>query len=341
MARVLPVGKARVSSPYQGGYRYQGGHSGTDYAVPMGTRVASAAGGTVVQAGWAGAYGYRVGVRHGDGVVTYYSHLSRIGVQVGQKVGAGQVVGNVGSTGNSSGPHLHFEVFVNGQMTNPEDWLMGAESMSPYGGQVDATTGQPVERVGVRITPVQPDSAYGENPNQVDLTAAESRFGYEAAESRFGFTAEEARSIQAGLSDEIVQPTDDEGEIIWKDAAPTGPVDTATGNVLEQRQIEQLAVQAGFTPEQAKIAAAIAMAESAGRVRAHNDIAPDDSYGLWQINLLYDQAERRRRLGLAGVGSPDGLYDPLSNARAAYALFKEQGWGAWSVYNNGRYRDNL
>lgn len=98
-------------------------HNGLDYAVPMGTPVKASAAGTVVQAEWAGHSGYRVKIDHGNGLETSYNHNSVLKVSVGQKVKVGDVVSLSGSTGNSTGPHLHLEVIVNGQWVNPENWL--------------------------------------------------------------------------------------------------------------------------------------------------------------------------------------------------------------------------
>nr|WP_231980196.1 M23 family metallopeptidase [Tessaracoccus coleopterorum] len=104
-------------------------HTGLDWAVPCGTPVGAAAPGTVVKAGWAGGNGIQVKIDHGmlrgHRVVTTYNHLSSIGVRVGQKVQALDGVGRVGSTGYSTGCHMHFEVIADGQFTNPEPWLNG------------------------------------------------------------------------------------------------------------------------------------------------------------------------------------------------------------------------
>lgn len=87
-----------------------GYHTGVDFAVPTGTSVRSVTSGTVVSAGWAGSYGYQVVVRHHDGRFSQYAHLSAISVRGGQKVNSGQTLGRSGNTGNSTGPHLHFEI---------------------------------------------------------------------------------------------------------------------------------------------------------------------------------------------------------------------------------------
>ena len=107
----------------QGGSRWSSGyHTGQDFAVPIGTPVHAVGNGTVISAGPAGAYGNRIQVRHGDGTVTTYNHLSRI-VVGGGPVSAGQVIGLSGNTGNTTGPHLHFEVLIGGAFTNPLTWL--------------------------------------------------------------------------------------------------------------------------------------------------------------------------------------------------------------------------
>ncbi|WP_369147910.1 transglycosylase family protein [Streptomyces sp. R44] len=87
-----------------------GYHTGVDFPVPTGTSVKAVAGGRVVSAGWGGAYGYQIVIRHDDGRYSQYGHLSALTVREGQRVQAGQRIARSGSTGNSSGPHLHFEI---------------------------------------------------------------------------------------------------------------------------------------------------------------------------------------------------------------------------------------
>lgn len=99
------------------------GHSGLDIAAPKGTAIKVAASGTVIFAGYSGGYGNVVKVSHGNGVMTYYAHCSKLYVSAGQKVNAGDVVAAVGSTGNSTGNHLHFEVVKNGVSLNPQNYL--------------------------------------------------------------------------------------------------------------------------------------------------------------------------------------------------------------------------
>lgn len=102
---------AGTGTPYrQAGSWSSGYHTGVDFPVPTGTSVKSVAPGRVVSAGWAGAYGYEVVVRHDDGRYSQYAHLSALHVRQGQSVSGGQRIARSGSTGNSTGPHLHFEI---------------------------------------------------------------------------------------------------------------------------------------------------------------------------------------------------------------------------------------
>ncbi|MDN3294882.1 transglycosylase family protein [Streptomyces ficellus] len=95
----------KAGSGWSSGY-----HTGVDFPVPTGTAVKAVASGRVVSAGWGGAYGYQVVIRHHDGRYSQYAHLSALTVREGQQVNSGQRIARSGSTGNSTGPHLHFEV---------------------------------------------------------------------------------------------------------------------------------------------------------------------------------------------------------------------------------------
>jgi len=132
LARQLGVITLPIKADYQlsarfgqRGNMWDGGwHTGLDFRVPTGTPVFAAANGTIISAGWAGSYGYRIEVDHGSGYITTYNHLSKIIYSSGQ-VAAGQEIGKSGSTGNTTGPHLHFEVTKDGEFINPSKWLWG------------------------------------------------------------------------------------------------------------------------------------------------------------------------------------------------------------------------
>jgi len=113
--------KGRISSRF--GPRWGRMHEGLDIAVNVGTQVRAAADGVVRFAGWNGGYGYLVVVDHGRGIETRYAHNSRILVKRGQRVSRGQVLALSGSTGNSTGPHVHFEIRQNGKPVDPLKYL--------------------------------------------------------------------------------------------------------------------------------------------------------------------------------------------------------------------------
>ena len=123
---MMPV-RGRLSSPF--GYRTHpiSGkrklHTGLDIAASHGTTIRAAGPGVVISAGWRGGYGNTVIIDHGGGISTLYGHCSRLLARAGQKVSAGDPVAAVGSTGYSTGPHLHFEVRVNGSPVNPRKYL--------------------------------------------------------------------------------------------------------------------------------------------------------------------------------------------------------------------------
>lgn len=98
-------------------------HTGLDIAAPSGTDIQVVADGTVTCASYNGSYGNLVKVDHGNGVETWYAHTSKMYVTVGQEVKAGDIIAAVGSTGNSTGPHLHFEIRINGNHVNPQNYL--------------------------------------------------------------------------------------------------------------------------------------------------------------------------------------------------------------------------
>jgi murein DD-endopeptidase MepM/ murein hydrolase activator NlpD len=107
-------------NPFGGGYEF---HSGIDIYAPHGSKVLATADGVVEFAGWYGDYGKTVIIRHPSGYLTLYGHLSQIDVKEGQKVKAGDVVGRVGSTGRSTGPHLHYEVIKDNKPIDPSKFL--------------------------------------------------------------------------------------------------------------------------------------------------------------------------------------------------------------------------
>ena len=124
---IKPISGGRLSSgfggrkaPTKGASTY---HKGVDWATPIGTPVMASNTGTVVTAGWVSGYGYAVYINHADGRQTRYGHLSKVLVKVGQTVTQGQKIALSGNTGRSTGPHLHFEIRINGSAVNPLKYL--------------------------------------------------------------------------------------------------------------------------------------------------------------------------------------------------------------------------
>jgi murein DD-endopeptidase MepM/ murein hydrolase activator NlpD len=138
----LPTSNFSFTSGF--GYRYDpfnGGsalHSGVDMAGPVGTPIMASADGVIVKAGWANGYGKLVEIDHGRGLVTRYGHLNTIDVAVGDTVTQGQVLGGMGSTGRSTGSHLHYEVRINGNAVNPMPFLEAARDVLEVQQSVDA-----------------------------------------------------------------------------------------------------------------------------------------------------------------------------------------------------------
>ncbi|MDO5477972.1 MAG: peptidoglycan DD-metalloendopeptidase family protein [Clostridia bacterium] len=113
--------KGVLTSPF--GPRWGRMHNGIDVGAPNGTPMYAADGGTVIYSGWMSGYGYLVQIDHKNGFTTYYAHCSALHVKVGDKVNQGDLIADMGSTGNSTGPHLHFEVRLNNVPQNPLNYV--------------------------------------------------------------------------------------------------------------------------------------------------------------------------------------------------------------------------
>ena len=127
------VARTTINNKYSGGAPmasytyiscyYGNGHTGVDFAAPAGTHIYAWKDGKITTASWCGSYGNFVIVQHNDGTTSRYAHLSGYACSVGQTVSKGQIIGYVGTTGNSTGNHLHFEIQVNGRFVNPLNYL--------------------------------------------------------------------------------------------------------------------------------------------------------------------------------------------------------------------------
>lgn len=129
--------KAPFDTPVKSTFRYSSGfgnrwgrmHNGTDFAAPIGTPIYSTADGVVTAAGWSSGYGRLIKIQHEFGIETRYGHLNAIRVQVGQRVSRGERIGDMGNSGRSTGPHLHYEVRVGGQPVNPMIYIRAGQDV--------------------------------------------------------------------------------------------------------------------------------------------------------------------------------------------------------------------
>ncbi len=132
----IPIPGANVSSSFGSRvdpfHRSAAFHSGIDFKAATGTAIVAAGAGKVVKAGVNGGYGNLVEIDHGNGITTRYAHMSKILVKVGEKVAAKQIVGRVGSTGRSTGPHLHYEVRRDNEATNPARFLKAGNELRKF-----------------------------------------------------------------------------------------------------------------------------------------------------------------------------------------------------------------
>lgn len=124
----IPVkSRFRISSPF--GMRWGQMHEGVDMAAPTGTPIYAPADGTVIFAGWERGYGNLIKIRHDFGITTRYGHLSKIRVKVGEKVSQGERIADMGSTGHSTGPHLHYEIRTGGKAIDPMTFIKAGKNV--------------------------------------------------------------------------------------------------------------------------------------------------------------------------------------------------------------------
>lgn len=118
---IWPTNSKNITSYY--GARWGKTHTGIDIGIPTGSNIVATKNGKVIYSGWCGNYGYYIKIDHGNGIVSAYAHNSKLLVETGQEVNQGQIIAYSGSTGNSTGPHCHFEIIINGSFQNPLNYL--------------------------------------------------------------------------------------------------------------------------------------------------------------------------------------------------------------------------
>lgn len=132
----MPLDNATVTSGYgmrdHPVLRKRANHKGIDLAAPSGTPIYATADGTIERANWFSSYGNYIQIGHGNAIETRFAHLSRIVVSDGQKVRKGDLIGYVGSTGRSTGPHLHYEVRIDGRAVDPRPFMVETEAQEAF-----------------------------------------------------------------------------------------------------------------------------------------------------------------------------------------------------------------
>lgn len=315
--------KGKITSPF--GPRThpvtgrRGTHTGIDISASNGTPIMAAADGTVSKAGSDSIYGNQTVIQHQNGLATMYGHQSSISVKSGQSVRQGQRIGAVGSTGLSTGNHLHLEVWRGGTPVNPMPYLGGGGMAGPAGSNMmagvtsDAASGASSGASGLGSAPSLALGAYG-SVNEADAIAAALASGSPISSS--------GQSSDNGASGDNV------GRGTGRSLSGLGTGSGKYRSVLSQ---------AGFSGASLAMASRILMAESGGNARAYNGRGPDNSYGLFQINMIGAMGPARRKQ--FGLSSNDDLFDPLTNAKAAYAISNGgKNWSPWSTYTNGAYK---
>lgn len=327
MGPILPVGNVRVSSPYgmrqvkELGHKEPKMHKGTDYAVGVGTPVKVVNDGTVIRIenSTRGYDGWHILVDHGGGWSTLYAHLSSVSVRVGEVVTKGQVIGLSGTAG--TGPHLHFEARKNGVATDPAQYMSGATASNNAGLGSTPTSSPLASSVG-SIASLDISGVKGRDYKLSDI------YGKKSATDLLS-----GDSIQMGSTFAAV-----EGDSTGATSYSSQPIDKP--NLLK------LLYGAGFQKvEDLSEAYAIAMAESNGRPKAYNGnrSTGDDSYGIFQINMIDKLGEARlQKFGFMGLNKKEDLFNPELNAKiAAWMSQKGNNWSAWSSYGGTRYNDHL
>lgn len=286
--------------PYEG---YAHFHTGIDFGVPSGTAIDAAAGGTVVAAGWDNTgFGNRVIIDHGNGLQTLYAHLEQVNVTPGMQVAAGQEIGLSGSTGNSTGPHLHFGVKLNNQWVDPTPYLQpggstasltGPTMQSPGVGGADEA-GDAKDIGGTASPLLQMESASAANPPAYGLVFAPVPVVASGAASATSATLttqrQPATQAQQGSTQPIfrtapaspaVAPPPVVAASVTTSApassAPAAVPATATSGGGVTAMVQQAAEATGVP---ASLIQAVMQAESSGNPRAES---PSGAKGLMQL----------------------------------------------------------
>ncbi len=316
--RVIPVPAGQVDwgtafgaagSMWSSGY-----HTGTDFPNPTGTAVLAAAEGIVVFVGNGGPYGNFTRVRHPDGVETWYAHQSAILTTVGSKVNAGQRIGLVGSTGNSTGPHLHFEVRIGGQAVDPRTWLSGATIVP--GPSIAGTAFDPILADQIRA-----DLTAAEDARQAAQVVAAAANAKAAAVTKKAAVA----AVDAGQADAAVASYAREVYKTGIDPQWLLQADSLAAGNPQEFTDRQVYLKYTNNSQNKLLMAALAAAEKANRLRDEAKALAQqatDALSVADQKMALTEAQLAASLWTVGAGgSWDGVI-PDGGSKAALAAVK-------------------
>ncbi|MGB3040159.1 MAG: peptidoglycan DD-metalloendopeptidase family protein [Candidatus Nanopelagicales bacterium] len=340
----LPAGTWGWATPFgaAGPMWASGHHTGQDFHVAAGTPILAAAAGTVIFTGNGGPYGNLTEIQHPDGVQTWYAHQSRIATTVGSRVQAGQVLGAVGATGNTTGPHLHFEVRVAGQTIDPRPWLSGAPAVAAQGAVsfdpavADQLRAQLAEAEAARNQAARFAAAARTKAAKVGKQAASQQREVRAARESLGDYAREV--YKAGIdpqfllqtdalsSGDLTNYTDRQLLIQYSNQSQNQTVNRAVKALGKAQVLRQEIADLNSKAQAALDAADMKMLDIQTRLNA--------SEGLWMVGTSFDgtipaggskQAQAAVKFALAQLGHPYTHGVGTGPAYACNGLI----WRAW------------
>lgn len=340
----LPAGSWGWATPFgaAGPMWASGHHTGQDFHVAAGTPILAAAAGTVIFTGNGGPYGNLTEIQHPDGVQTWYAHQSRISTTVGSRVRPGQVIGAVGATGNTTGPHLHFEVRIGGQTVDPRPWLSGAPAVAADGG----VSFDPAVADQLRAQLAEAEVTRNQAARiAADARAKAGRVGKQAASQQREVDA--ARKALGDYAREVYKAGIDPQFLLQTDALSSGDLANYTDRQLLIQYSNQSQNQTVNRAVKALGKAEALRQEIAGLNRKAQDALDaadlklldiqtrlDATEGLWMVGTSFDgkipaggskQAQAAVRFALAQLGHP---YTHDVGTGPAYAC-NGLVWRAW------------
>lgn len=323
-----------------------GHHTGVDLAAKDGDPVSAFEAGTVKGINTEGsAYGNHVLIDHGGGLTSLYAHLTSSSVSRGDKVTAGQRIGAAGHTGNvhpagSKGAHLHFEIRQGGGYghdVNPMPYLSGAVApTSPQSSPTPSAGGDGTKSSTKSVGTPAGGAVGSASPSGVNIWTDISGTHATASSMMGGLGSSGGTTIGRGdtnVAGGTASKGGSDGVAANSGASGSNPTMSTNNTALATL------IKAGWRGKALQTAWEVMMAESGGHATSHNTNAStgDNSYGLFQINMLGSMGPARRKQ--YGLNSNEDLFNPDTNARVAFTMSGGgSNWSPWSTYKNGAYQ---